>query len=1307
MKKIILTIVVIPLCYLQIIGQAGSLDPTFGIGGMAATSFPGNTNSENGVKILILPDGKIISAGYLNNSSFLYKTSSTGVPDNSFGVNGISQIVPFLAISDALVQNDEKIVITGTPDGYSGYGDVKLARFNADGTLDKTFGVNGVATRASSGYESDKPVMAIQSDGKILIVKSAIDINNNHGINKSDFFLLRFNSDGSLDNSFGNSGVVMTDFNMTNEFNERVVLQPDGKIIVTGTTFYCSGNCYYDGVIARYNSNGTLDNSFSEDGKLIIDFGNVIENVDAVFLQTDGKIMLTGNSGSVYSGGINFILARINSNGILDNTFDGDGILLSPLINLNFNIKSVLMQPNGKFIAGGNMIVDGAFDFAICRFNADGNLDNTFNGNGIFTIDMSGFDSWYDNEQLYSIALQGDNKVIAIGFANDILTNTDFALTRINTDGSPDNNFSGDGKLYLSYGQSETNFNKIILQPDGKTIAIGRTRSGTGYSDFIFAITRYNNNGTPDNSFDEDGKKSISFYDQQPCIATEVFVQPDNKIVIAGTTQTSNYQTEIGIAKLNPDGSFDETFDGDGKLMLSLSSLFPGDAAYYSISKIKILPNGKMLFAGSVQIYSPTYEQNIFVARLNSNGSLDETFNGTGKILIDLNSNPDIYFDYDNITDLAIQSDGKILAVGNTTGPSGYYDNEMAVLRFNDDGSLDNSFNEDGILIIHFSDNWDYASAVTIQNDGKIVVGGSIATEFAVYFALVRLNTNGELDNSFDEDGKQTTDMGPYWSDLIWSTSIQADGKIIAAGYADITGSGRGGGGIARYNTNGSIDNSFGNNGKILSSYVRENENSSSGYFSPVVFNNKLYICGTIFEGIGKGLIERYNLISVQLSCPSNAMATLQFDQCSVQVNNIDPVLTPAGSAVTVNYNLAGATTGSGTGSVSGMRFNTGVTTVTYSLADDPSQTCSFTVTINSYTLLGMQGIKLQQNNTVINGSVGVVSPTGSASIKKNVSINGPGSFLKAQNISLQSPYTIPTIFYAPATVALPTMQYNTTSTGGLPNATIPNSTTTTITGDRKNVTIGTNCNITLTGAVFGSITIGSGSSALFTQSSIDVTAITMNAGTVSANTQLKFSGDAIVRCAGSILVNTRSIMNPDNYKVVMYLGKTSGSPVTFTVVAGGNATVNASMYIPSGKISVGGDATNTTYMNGKFIAENIETLDKNVIWNWYDCTPALPAQLITSKTNNVNKEQTGKPIIGLNVKAWPNPSEHQFTLNVESNSNELVSITVYDMFGRKVYSTSGTANRQYQFGNRFVSGAYVAEVKQGVNRSIVKLIKQ
>jgi serralysin len=195
------------------------------------------------------------------------------------------------------------------------------------------------------------------------------------------------------------------------------------------------------------------------------------------------------------------------------------------------------------------------------------------------------------------------------------MPNTDFALARINTNGSLDTDFDGDGKLYLSYGQNETYFSKITVQPNGKTLAVGHTRFGDAYSAYNFAVARINADGTYDPGFGDKGAKSISLYDSISCYGSEIALLSDNKIMVAGTTNTSNSTTEIAIARLNPDGSFDETFDGDGKLTMTLSSAGNG---YYSYSEFEILPNGKVLIAGTMQPPSSGFK-NTFVARLNRN----------------------------------------------------------------------------------------------------------------------------------------------------------------------------------------------------------------------------------------------------------------------------------------------------------------------------------------------------------------------------------------------------------------------------------------------------------------------------------------------------------------------------------------------------------------------------------------------------------------------------------------------------------------------------------------------------------------
>ncbi len=364
-------------------------------------------------------------------------------------------------------------------------------------------------------------------------------------------------------------------------------------------------------------------------------------------------------------------------------------------------------------------------------------------------------------------------------------------------------------------------------------------------------------------------------------------------------------------------------------------------------------------------------------------------------------------------------------------------------------------------------------------------------------------------------------------------------------------------------------------------------------------------------------------------------------------------------------------------------------------------------VLTSSYTLLATTSLKMHSNNTVINGSAGVVNSTGSASIKKNTSIAGPGAFLKANNISLQTPYNIPTILYAPAPVALPVMHYNTTSTSGLANVNVTDGTTTTITGNRKNVTIGKNCNVILTGNIFANISIGEKSKILFTQSLINVNSIYLEKGNNSNLTALRFSSDAIVRSSGKITINEKSVINPENFKVIFYIGKPSSS-ADFTVEGDGNVTVNASMYIPNGKLSVEGDDEHYTYMNGKFIAEKIETNGKNVTWNWYECEPTGPPPPLSHKSGNQPAEQLAvSPDGNLGVKAWPNPSENEFTLRVSSSNREAISIRVTDMSGQTVWTISGMPGIPYQLGQQLARGVYIAEVTQGSRRVYVKLVRQ
>ncbi|HEY0678586.1 MAG TPA: T9SS type A sorting domain-containing protein, partial [Chitinophagaceae bacterium] len=249
----------------------------------------------------------------------------------------------------------------------------------------------------------------------------------------------------------------------------------------------------------QLNANGTLDNSFSGDGRVLTDVGNEFDIVKCLAVQPDGKILVGGKTEALDlpSRRDQFAIVRYNDDGTLDNSFSGDGIVVTGFGVTNCHVTALAVQPDGKIIAGGITDPYGNTDFALARYNADGTLDLTFDGDGLVTTDINIRD-W-----ITDIALQPDGKIVASGLSYSAQNWNDFVAARYNPDGSLDNTFSGDGKLVYDAASNTEMATGLALQANGKIIIGGYI---TGQYDQDFLLVRFNADGTTDNSFATNGK---------------------------------------------------------------------------------------------------------------------------------------------------------------------------------------------------------------------------------------------------------------------------------------------------------------------------------------------------------------------------------------------------------------------------------------------------------------------------------------------------------------------------------------------------------------------------------------------------------------------------------------------------------------------------------------------------------------------------------------------------------------------------------------------------------------------------------
>lgn len=372
----------------------------------------------------------------------------------------------------------------------------------APSQFDQGFGTRGFVTTNLTGGEDDLTSMALQPDGKIVAAGFC-----GAGVTPIGFCLVRYHTNGSMDTwTFTPSGSI--------DKANAIAIQADGKIVLAGV-----GSFDEDLTVIRYNANLSPDATFNGNGRVVVQLSGS-QVINDLAIQPDGKILVAGWTSETPSR--NFLLARFNANGSPDTSFDTDG-MLTTLIGTAAQATGIALQSDGKIVAVGFANVGGADHFAVARYNVDGSLDNTFDADGSVITIIGGLD------QAFDLVIQADGKIVVGGYtAVTNPTNSTFALVRYNGNGSLDTTFDGDGKLVLTFGRE---CRELAIQADGKLVAVGPYQF---FNPGQTAVVRINPNGTLDGSFHGDGRLRLSIPGTIQN-ANAVLIQPDGKIVIGGT----------------------------------------------------------------------------------------------------------------------------------------------------------------------------------------------------------------------------------------------------------------------------------------------------------------------------------------------------------------------------------------------------------------------------------------------------------------------------------------------------------------------------------------------------------------------------------------------------------------------------------------------------------------------------------------------------------------------------------------------------------------------------------------------------
>ena len=408
-----------------------------------------------------------------------------------------------------------------------------------DGTLDTLFGIGGkVTTQIGPGYDAAYSV-AIQSDGKIVVAGESYISGSPSNLN-NDIALVRYNVNGSLDDSFGAGGIVTTPIGSGLDLSQGVLIQSDGRIIATGQGW--DGAAYRFAAV-RYNVNGSLDNSFGTGGIATTRLGVQGYGLSGI-LQADGKILVVGSSDN--GSNLDFGVVRFNTNGTLDNSFGSGGKVTTAVGASSDFGRAGACQADGKIVVAGYYINNQSNrDFALVRYHTNGSLDNSFGSGGKVTTPVG-----LSDDRARSMALQSDEKIVVVG-ASFVGSNNNFAIVRYNSNGSLDNNFGVDGKVRIAVGNDvstgEDGAFSVAIQADGKILAAGWALNPV--SGYDFAVVRLMENGSLDSTFANGGiaLTPIGTNDFGQAIA----LQADGKIVVAGASYDQSGDYAVAVVRYN------------------------------------------------------------------------------------------------------------------------------------------------------------------------------------------------------------------------------------------------------------------------------------------------------------------------------------------------------------------------------------------------------------------------------------------------------------------------------------------------------------------------------------------------------------------------------------------------------------------------------------------------------------------------------------------------------------------------------------------------------------------------------------
>lgn len=688
------------------ISQTLTLKPGYGNAGISST------NLSNDGPHFTYATGKQSDGKMLLGGSGLIRIFPNGNTDSSFGTNGMAFKADFPEVNTLAVQTDDKILCV-----FYDYSQVIIKRFLADGKTDSSFNGNGTIILSEPGKIIYINKIRLQQDGKILLAGNSL------ANEKTSFFVARYLPDGTPDLSFNTTGKLIVDLSLWDNNAFDIAEQSTGKLVVAGSAkSSVTGDLYL--VAIRLNNDGSRDMGFNGTG--IVQYSNSGETANLLYLYNDDKILIAGSSGQ------QLLLMRLLPDGAADNSFSTDGMLTEAGNGNSFARQIELLNDNSILISGQTSATMNPFswNYAAFKFDANGNPDNIFNGNGKTFLSFQG------NDYCAGSMVLNDGSILLGGYNDEnIFANT----AKINSDGTFDITYGTNGIKFLKINGSDEIIYNLLQQPDGKLIAIGN-KTDMLASVHNTVLVRYKTDGSVDSSF---GNNGIFYITEPGFIYHSATLQPDNKILLSGDKNSGDpdVPSAICVIRLNDNGSIDNNFGTNGIALVSSANTSGSGKG------INILADGKIMVAGKDAVTSNL----IVLARLLTDGSPDNDFGTVGRKTVSL------AFPENGLGSFTIQNDNKILLGGYVVGTNGA--SSFFCLRLMPNGDTDNSFATNGLYRTGTStfDFIELNAALQIYND-KILLTGQVVnpTDLSGSVCVIRLLPNGTPDNSFSSNGIRT-----------------------------------------------------------------------------------------------------------------------------------------------------------------------------------------------------------------------------------------------------------------------------------------------------------------------------------------------------------------------------------------------------------------------------------------------------------------------------------------------------------------------------------------------------------------------